>query len=106
MRSYYVSKLKMDLFHCDTRQEICDLVASHISKYGGDVVTDDEGAERYFESLNMTGEVRHNEIVNQTISVCEKDEERYDVWVGIKVVVTEHYIDSGSDDYVYSYDID
>lgn len=104
MRQERIDELKKKLYKCKTEQEVHTLVTNTISKYGGDVVCDDKDAVKFFESFDMFGEVKHNNIVNVTLDVVD-DIDGDEVWYGIRVSITEHYIDSGSDDYVYSYDI-
>lgn len=104
MRSERIKELSKSLYDCKSEQEICNLVTDTIAKYGGDVVRDDAGAVAHFEGCDMFGEVKHNTIINQTIDLCNVIDGK-EVWFGVKVEVTEHYIDSGSEDYVYSYEI-
>lgn len=104
MKIERIKELKEKLYKCKSEQEIHNLVTNTIAKCG-DVVTDDNGAEKYFNDLYDFREVKHVTIINQTIDVCETIDDK-EVWVGIQVIVSEHYTDSGSNDYVYSYTID
>lgn len=66
------------------------------------VVFSDEDAEQWFKDAEMDGDVHHNVIVSENVSVWNEEmdgEESY------QVIVKEHYIDSGSDDYVYSFNV-
>lgn len=106
MRQERIKELQMELYRNEKESKIKALVADHIAKYGGDVVKDDKEAEDYFKTAGIDGEVKHNQIINQTIDVIDNLDGHGDVWYSVRVVVTEHYIDSGSDDYCYSYSIE
>lgn len=104
MNQFRIDELKKALNKCETEQEVHTLVTNTISKYGGDVVRDDDDAVTYFGRCGMFGKVKHNTIVNSTFDVQQEIDGK-EVWYAIQVTITEHYIDSGSEDYVYSYDI-
>ena len=66
------------------------------------VVENDSEAEKFFAEAGLEGEVSHNVIISTRVSIWNEEyngEEEY------SVIVTEHYTDSGRDDYVYSYSI-
>ena len=66
------------------------------------IVEDDAAAEQWFKDAEMEGEVLHHVEISTHVSIWNEEmngEECY------SVIVKEHYIDSGSDDYVYSYSI-
>ena len=106
MRNYDIEKLKKDLYECESFKQVEDLVTDAIAR-NGDLVADNDAAEKHFAELGYEGKVKHNTIINQSISLCiEFDTEEEGIWTGAKVSVTEHYVDAGSDDYVYSYIID
>lgn len=106
MIGYDIDKLKKALYECESFKQAEDLVKDAIARHG-DLVADNDAAEKYFTELGYEGEVKHNTIINQTISICiEFDTEEEDIWTGAKVSVTEHYVDPGSVDYVYSYIIE
>jgi hypothetical protein len=67
-----------------------------------ELVDNDEAAEQWFKDAGMEGDVHHNVILSTHVRVWNEEmqgEETYNV------IVKEHYIDSGSVDYVYSYSI-
>lgn len=106
MRTERVKELQMELYRTEKESKVKALVADHIAKYGGDVVSGNAEAEEYFQKNGIEGEVKHNEIVNQTIDVIDNLDGQGDVWYSVRVRVTEHYVDPGSEDYCYSYSIE
>lgn len=67
-----------------------------------DLVDGDAAAERWFNDIGWEGDVCHRVIVSTHVSVWNEKllgEEIYGV------IVKEHFIDSGSVNYVYSYHI-
>lgn len=101
-----MKELQMELYRNEKESKIRALVAYHVAKYGGDVVKDNADAEKYFKNAGIEGEVKHNEIINQTIDVIDNLDGQGDVWYSVRVVVTEHYVDPGSEDYCYSCSIE
>ena len=67
-----------------------------------EVVENDNAADQWFKDAEMEGEVRHNVIVSTEVSIWNEEMQGEEFY---HVIVKEHYIDSGSVDYVYSYEI-
>ena len=67
-----------------------------------ELVDDDAAAEQWFKDAEMEGDVHHNVIVSTHVSVWNEEMQGEETH---SVIVKEHYIDSGSVDYVYSYSI-
>lgn len=106
MQSFYVDQLKKELSKCDAFQQVHNTIVNAVKRHG-DLVEDEESAEKYFAELGYEGKVKHNMIISQTISLyIELDGDEQGIWAEAKVGVTEHYVDPGSDDYVYSYDVE
>lgn len=66
------------------------------------IVDDDKEAEEYFFQCGVPGQLVHRRIVNALVECKEGDNERITAY---EVTITEHYFDSGSTDYAYSYRI-
>ena len=66
------------------------------------VVDDDDSAEEYFRDCGYDCEVYHNTILSKRINIWNEEHQGEEVY---GVAVWEHYFDSGSIDYVYSYNI-
>lgn len=67
-----------------------------------EVVADDAAAEKWFKEAGIEGDVTHRVIVSTHVSIWNEEyngEEEY------AVIVSEHFTDPGSVDYVYSYSI-
>ena len=89
----------LDFSECEKWEDIYDVIREELRYEAW--VTDDEDAEEYFEEMYGGEEfdrsdVRHNAIWRSTVTIDDKDYE---------VVVYEHYVDSGSVDYLYSCDL-
>lgn len=89
----------LDFSECEKWEDIYDVIREELRYETW--VTDDEDAEEYFEEMYGgeefdSSDVRHNYI---WISIENVDERDY------KVAVAEHYVDSGSVDYLYSCEI-
>ena len=64
------------------------------------IVDDEAAAQAYFRECEMDGDVISRDIVNTRVSIWNEENESEEEYT---VRVYEHYIDSGSMDYVYSY---
>lgn len=89
----------IDFSECEKWEDIYDVIRDALRYETW--VTDDEDAEEYFEEMYGGEEfdrsdVRHNYI---WISIENVDKRDYEV------AVVEHYVDSGSVDYLYSCEI-
>lgn len=104
MKELRLKALKEELNKCVDEQEIHTAITNALMKEGEIVGDCNEDAVKYFESFDMFGEVKHNTIINQTYDLSETIDDK-EVMYGVRVVITEHYIDSGSDDYLYTYDV-
>lgn len=88
----------LDFRECKKWEDVYEMIREELRHETW--VTDSEDAEDYFEE--MFGKdfdrdnVRHDDIWKETVNVDNRDYE---------VVVVEHYVDSGSVDYLYSCDI-
>lgn len=67
-----------------------------------EVVNNKEEAQQWFKAAEMEGDVISRDILNTIVRIwnTEKNGEEF-----YRVVIYEHYIDPGSMDYVYSYEI-
>ena len=86
----------IDFSECEKMEDIYNVIREELRYETW--VTDDEDAEEYFEEMYGGEEfdrsdVRHNYIWKEIVNVDNRDYE---------VVVYEHYVDSGSVDYLYS----
>lgn len=66
------------------------------------VVEDDDAASKWFKDAGFEGDVTTHVIVSTHVSVWNEEYQGEDT---LNIIVKEHFIDSGSDDYVYSYSI-
>lgn len=69
-----------------------------------ELVDDRKGAEQWFKDAEMEGDVISRDVVNTQVSIWYINEEMNGE-VLYSVRIYEHYIDPGSVDYVYSYEI-
>lgn len=67
------------------------------------IVDDDDAAEEYFRDCGIEGEVCHRTIESKQVNIWNEEHQGEEVY---QVTIAEHYVDSGSNDYVYSYSID
>ena len=85
---------------CKSREDIEATIKAALEY---DTVADsDDAAEQWFKDAGFDGDVTNRVCVSTAVSIWnekEQGEEEYNV------VVKEHFVDSGSDDYVYSYSI-
>lgn len=91
---------KLVFENCKSKEDIRDTILTALEY--DNVVDNDEDAEQFFRDAEMEGDVHHNVIVSTNVSIWNEEmngEEFY------QVIVKEHYIDSGSDDYVYSFKV-
>lgn len=92
---------KISFKNCDSYEEI-ERTIQNALKYET-IVNDDEAAEEWFKNAGIDGEVFHRDIVSTRLTVWN---EEYQGEEDFSVYVTEHYVDPGSSDYIYSYSID
>ena len=67
-----------------------------------EVAENDEAARQWFKDAEMEGDVTTHVIVSTHVSIWNEEMNGEEVF---SVVVKEHFVDAGSDDYVYSYAI-
>ena len=85
---------------CKSYEDIEAIVLSTL-KYD-EVVDDETVARQWFNGAGIDGDITSREVVNANVSIWNEEmngEELYNVRI------FEYYVDSGSSDYVYSYDI-
>ena len=66
------------------------------------MVDDRKGAEQWFKDAEMDGDVISRDVVNTQVSIWNEEMNGEELY---RVRIYEHYIDPGSVDYVYSYEI-
>ena len=64
------------------------------------VVENDEAARQWFKDAGIDGDVTAHIIVSTHVSVWNEEQQGEETFY---VIVKEHYVDAGSNDYVYSY---
>lgn len=67
-----------------------------------EVVKNEEEAQQWFKAAEMDGELISRDILNTCVSIWNEEMKGEEIY---RVVIYEHYIDPGSMDYVYSYEI-
>lgn len=67
-----------------------------------ELVDDRKGAEQWFKDAEMDGDVISRDVVNTQVSIWNEEMNGEELY---SVRIYEHYIDPGSVDYVYSYEI-
>ena len=91
----------INFLNCKSYEDIENAIKNAL-KYK-EVVADDEAAEEYFRDCGIEGEVCHRTIESKQVTIWNEDHQGEEVY---QVTIAEHYVDSGSNDYVYSYSID
>lgn len=86
--------------NCNSYEDIENVIKNALQY--DEVVENDAAAEQWFKDAEMEGDVHHNVIVSTHVSTWNEEMQGEEEF---SVIVKEHYIDSGSVDYVYSYDI-
>lgn len=66
------------------------------------VVENDEAARQWFKDAGIDGDVTAHIIVSTHVSVWNEEQQGEETF---DVIVKEHFVDAGSEDYVYSYSI-
>lgn len=80
-----------------------DIEATILAALEYDELVDDEAAARqWFKDAGTEGDVISRDIVNTRVSVWNEEHQGEEEYT---VRVYEHYVDPGSVDYVYSYEI-
>lgn len=64
------------------------------------VVENDEAARQWFKDAGIDGDVTTHVIASTHVSVWNEEQQGEETF---DVIVNEHFVDAGSDDYVYSY---
>lgn len=88
------------LKNCKSREDIESVILSSLEYEN--VVKDSAEARAWFSEAAIDGDVHSNDVVNEVVSVWDGELSAEELY---RVIVTEYYVDSGSNDYVYSYDI-
>lgn len=91
---------KFDFSKCKSNEDIVKAIEETL-KYDT-IVDDDKAAEEYFRDCGIEGEVTHRLIVDAVVSFYDEEANGEEVYLAM---VWKHYVDSGSNDYVYSYAI-
>lgn len=94
-------KMKQIKFNNPKSYEDIEATILEVLKYD-ELVDNDAAAEQWFKDAEMEGDVHHNVILSTHVSVWNEEMQGEEVY---SVIVKEHYIDSGSVDYLYSYAI-
>ena len=92
---------QFNLSKCDSYEELVGTIEEELMC--DTIVKNDDAAEQWFKNAGIEGEVTHRDIYNQTIEVWNEEMQGEE---NFYVTVKEHYVDPGSDDYVYSYSIE
>jgi len=80
-----------------------DIEATILAALEYDELVDDEaGARQWFKDAEMDGDVISRDVVNTQVSIWNEEMNGEELY---RVRIYEHYIDPGSVDYVYSYEI-
>lgn len=89
----------LDFSECEKMEDIYDVIREELRYETW--VTDDEDAEEYFEEMYGGEEFDRSDVHHNVIwtGIANVDDVDY------KAIVTEHYVDAGSVDYLYSLDI-
>ena len=86
--------------NCKSEEEVRATIEDAL-KYDT-VVENDDAARQWFMDAGIDGDVTTHVIASTSVSVWN---EEYQGEETFNVIVKEHYVESGSDDYVYSYSI-
>ena len=85
---------------CRNEEDILNVLLNSLKN---DVlVKDEEAAKAWFKEAGIDGEVVTHVLVSTHVSVWDEEHQGSATY---SVIVSEHFIDAGSEDYVYSYKI-
>ena len=94
------SMKKFDFTKCRNEADIRMAILRALEN--DNLVLNDEEAEAFFREDGFDGEMTTRTIVSEQVSIWNEEMNGEEVY---NVIVREHYIDSGSSDYFYSFDI-
>ena len=83
---------------CKSKEDIQNVI-ENVLEYET-IVADEDDAARWFKDAGIEGDVTTHDILHTRVSVWN---EEYNGEEEFGVVVSEHFTDAGSIDYVYSY---
>lgn len=86
--------------NCKSEQDIINTVENALEY--DNVVVNEEGARQYFRDAEIEGDVTTHVIVSTHVSIWNEKHQGEEVF---NVTICEHFVDAGSDDYCYSYNV-
>ncbi len=90
---------KINFFDCKNEQEIEARIAEAL-KYKTVVAPED--VESWFSDAGIEGHIFESIELDEDVSIWDEEHQGEVVW---HVRICSHYVDAGSDDYIYSYTI-
>lgn len=91
---------KLEFSDCNSVEDIKATIERALEY--DNITENEEAARQWFKEAGIEGEMKSHVIISTHVSVWDHEHQGE---VCHTVVVKEHYTDSGSDDYVYSYNI-
>lgn len=91
-------KKNITFSECKSEEDIEATILAAL-KYD-ELVDNEEGARQWFKVIGLEGDVYSHVLVNTRVSIWNEEMKGEEVYT---VRIYEHYVDSSSVDYVYSY---
>lgn len=93
-----MTNFKFQFGNCKSKEDIKNVI-ENVLEYEN-IVADDNDAAQWFKDADIEGDVTTHVILSTHVSVWNEEYEGEEMF---NVIVKEHFVDAGSDDYVYSY---